>query len=224
MASGRTSFDPGMKRIRFSATYPDRFVHPLHRKIVDGTAITRAELLMWSPTPDATTLIWCDGTREATETVIDDIESLLVSTLVEDGDGTYAFLHQADYEFASALLDVVANARVIFLPPVVFSQTGAVTFEAVGESAALSTLYEALSQIGDVTIEQVRAFERGHAPSRLTDRQRAALKAAASVGYYDVPRTGTIADVAAELDCSSSTAGELVRKAEAAVIRDFLAR
>jgi len=218
------SFDAGMKRIQLSATYPDQLIHPLHRSITNGTAITRAELLMWSPTVDATTLLWCDGSREATETVIEDIDSLLVSNLVEDADGTYAFLRQDDYEFATSLLDVVANARVIFLPPVVFTQTGNVTFEAVGESEELSTLYEELSQLGDVTIEQVRAFERRHSPSRLTDRQRAALDAAASVGYYDVPRTGTIADVAAKLDCASSTAGELVRKAEAAVIRDFLSR
>nr|WP_084177415.1 helix-turn-helix domain-containing protein [Natrinema saccharevitans] len=45
---------------------------------------------------------------------------------------------------------------------------------------------------------------------------------AVTVGYYEIPRDGTIADIAAVLDCSQGTAGELVRKAEAAVIHDYM--
>ncbi len=216
----RTSFNGGMKRIQFSATYPERFVHPLHKEIIEQTSISRAELLMWSPTEDATTLFWCDGDREATEKAIENIDSLLVSNFVEDSDGMYAFLRQDDYEFAEALLDTIAGSRVIFLPPVAFLDTGAIQFEAVGETTALSTFHEELSELGDLTIKQVHEFERKHSPSRLTDRQEAALEAAVAVGYYEVPREGTIADIAGVLNCSTSTAGELVRKAEAAVIRN----
>ncbi|SFS45554.1 helix-turn-helix domain-containing protein [Halostagnicola kamekurae] len=215
----RTPFNGGMKRIQFSATYPKRFIHPLHQQIMERTSISRAELLMWSPTEDATTLFWCDGDREATEKAIAHIDSLLVSNFVVDNDGTYAFLRQSDYEFASALLDTIEGSNVIFLPPVVFLETGEVQFEAVGETAALSTFYEKLSELGELTIEQVHDFERKNSPSHLTDRQEAALEAAVSVGYYEVPREGTVADIAGVLNCSTSTAGELVRKAEAAVIQ-----
>lgn len=221
---GRTAGDSGMKRIQFSVTYSDRFVHPFQRRIMDGTPITRAELLMWSPTADATTLFWCDGDREATEAAIAGIDSLLVSNVVEDTDGTYTFLQQADYEFSTVLLETISESQVVFLPPVVFRETGEVLFEAVGESAALSAFHEDLSEFGDLTIEQVREFERAHSPSRLTDRQRAALDAAVAVGYYEVPREGTIADVASAIDCATSTAGELVRKAEAAVIEHYTPR
>jgi len=213
-----------MKRVQFSVTYPDRFVHPLQRRLVEMTPISRAELLMWSPTDDATTLFWCDGDREATEQLVTGLDSLLGHTAIDVSDGTCLFLRQADYEFAPALLETVADAAVIFLPPVVFLETGEVQFEAAGESAALSTFYEDLSDLGVVTVEQVHAFERRSTPSALTDRQRAALEAAVSVGYYEVPRNGTVADVAAVLECSSSTAGELLRKAEAAVVTGFLER
>jgi hypothetical protein len=219
---GRTILEGGMKRVQFSVTYPDRFVHPLQRRIVEGTPITRAELLMWSPTEDATTLFWCDGDRDATEAAVDGIDSLLVGNFVEDAGGTYAFLRQDDYEFARPLLETIADSRVIFLPPVVFFDTGDVRFEAVGEATALSRFHEELSELGDLAVERVREFARERSPSRLTDRQRAALEAAVSVGYYDVPRDGAVADVANALDCSSSTAGELLRKAEAAVIRDYV--
>lgn len=210
-----------MKRAQFSATYPDEFVHPLHQQIIDGGPITRAELLLWSPTADATTLFWCDGNPDATATAIDAIDSLVVSTLVEETDGTYAFLRQDAYEFAPALLDAIAAARVVFIPPVVFRESGTVRFEAVGEATELSAFHDELSELIDITVERVQEFERRESPSQLTGRQQAALDAAVSVGYYEIPRDGTLADVAARLGCSTSTAGELLRKAEAAVIRDY---
>ena len=215
---GRTATDSGMKRIRFSAAYPERLRHPLHRAIAGGSPISRAELLMWSPTADATTLLWFDGDRDATATAVDALDSLVASSLVSDANGTYAFLRQDDYEFPAALLDTVAASRVIFLPPVVFSESGDVRFEAAGAAAALSRFHDDLADLADLTIERVHEFERRRTPSRLTDRQRAALETAVSVGYYEVPREGTVADVAAALDCGTSTAGELLRKAEAAVV------
>lgn len=221
MQTVRISVTGGMKRIQFSVTYPEQLVHPLHQQIMEQTSISRAELLMWTPTEDATTLFWCDGGREAAERTVERIDSLLDSHFVEDDDGVYVFIQQDAYEFPTAVLDAIAGARVIFLPPVVFLDTGEVQFEAVGETTALSTFHGELSELGDLTIERVHEFERDDSASRLTDRQREALDAAVSVGYYDVPRNGTIADVAGVLDCSTSTAGELVRKAEAAVVRNY---
>lgn len=208
-----------MKRIQLSVTYPDRLRLPLHRRITESAPVTRVELLMWSPTDDATTLVWCDGDRAATEAVTDGVESLRARELVAETDGTYAFLRQDDYEFPAAILDTVAGAGVIFLPPVVFLDTGAVEFEAAGPTEALGRFHDELSALGDTRIERVQPFRRKHSPSGLTTRQRAALEAATTVGYYEIPREGTIEDVATALDCSKSTAGELVRKAEAAVIR-----
>lgn len=223
MSAPRRSYDGEMKRVQFSATYPDGLVHPLHRRVTDPGPVTRAELLTWSPTADATTLFWCDADADATASVVRAVDSLVETELVEDGEGTYAFLRQDGYEFAPAVLDAIAAASVVFLPPVAFLETGAVRFEAVGEAGALGAFHDALADLGDVAIERVHEFERSASPSRLTDRQRAALEAAVEAGYYELPRDGTIADVAAALDCSTSTAGELIRKAEAAVIREFVA-
>lgn len=211
-----------MRRIQFSATYPERLIHPLHQRLMEVESVTRVELLMWTPTGDPTTLAWCDGTRAATERIIEAIDSLLVSHLVEDVDGTYVFLQQADFEFSAALLDTIAASQIIFLPPVTFLASGEVKFETVGQTEALSTFHEELSELGELTIEQVHEFERQHSPSQLTDRQQEALEAAVSVGYYEVPREGTTVDIATVLDCSTSTAGELVRKAEATVIQNTL--
>ncbi|AKU08867.1 MULTISPECIES: helix-turn-helix domain-containing protein [Haloferax] len=211
-----------MKHAQFSVDYPDRLVHPLQRGMMRDSPVDRAELLMWSPTADATTLFWFDGDRDAADALVSGVDSLVRAHFVEGAEGTYGFLHQRDYEFADPLLGVVADARVIFLPPVVFHATGSVRFEAVGEVSALSAFYDDIAALGDLTVERVKPFDRRRSPSQLTDRQRAALETAVSAGYYEIPREGSVADVADALDCSTSTAGELLRKAEATVLREFV--
>ncbi len=50
-------------------------------------------------------------------------------------------------------------------------------------------------------------------------RQRAAVRAAVDLGYYDQPRRATHGDVAERLGCAASTASEYLRKAEAKLVR-----
>jgi predicted DNA binding protein len=208
-----------MKRVTCTVGFPEGHVHPVQRAVAEEGPVTRAELLTWSPTADATALLWCDADREATASVVSTVGSVVERHLVADGDdGTYAFLRQDGYEFSDALLAAIAECRVLFLPPVVFHESGAVAFEAVGESRAVSDFHAALTEVGEVTVERVRAFERDRSRAELTARQRAALEAARELGYYEVPREASVADVATALDCSTSTAGELLRRAEAAVV------
>lgn len=210
-----------MRRARLSVTYPEELRHPLHRAVETSAVLSRAEVVTWSPTPDATTLVRCDGPPAATERALAAVESVTTSHLVATADaGTYAFLQQERYELADALLAVVADARVAFLPPVTFLADGAVRVVAVGETAALADLHDALAEEGTVTVERVRPVAPEATPAGLTDRQTAALKAAVAVGYYEVPREGGVADVADRLGCATSTAGELLRKAEGSVVRD----
>ena len=137
--------------------------------------------------------------------------------VAEDG-GTYAFVHQTAYEFDDAMLSVVTDATVVFLPPVTFRDDGTAAVEAVGQSDGLSDLYDRLRTTLDADLERVRQFRRRDSAAALTDRQREALRAARAVGYYDVPRPAGVSAVADELDCGTSTAGELLRKAEAALV------
>lgn len=48
----------------------------------------------------------------------------------------------------------------------------------------------------------------------LTDRQRTVIETAWEQGYYDVPRTATTDDLAAELDLDASTVAEHLQRAE----------
>jgi len=194
----------------------------MHRELIAVEGLSRAELLMWGPTETVTTLFWYDGPKAAVRELLSAVDSIETSTLVDAGEGTYAFISQSEYELADAVLELVAAAELIFLPPVTFFEGGDVRFEAVGESAALSEFYAGLSRVLETGIERVQEFRRQGSTARLTARQRAALEAAVEVGYYAVPRTGDTAAVADALDCEPSTAGELIRKAEARVITDYV--
>lgn len=209
-----------MKRVTFALTYPRDRAHPMHRRLMDGDGASRADLLTWGPTGSVTTLFWYDGDEEAVGRLVDAVDSVSTASLTAGGDGTYAFVRQTEYELDSAVLGLVARARVAFPPPVTFLDTGTVRFDAVGEAESVSEFHAGLDGTLDVTVERVNEFERARSPTGLTERQRDALEAAVAVGYYAVPRTGSVADVASALDCAPSTAGELLRRAESTVMAD----
>jgi len=210
---------PGVKRAEFRVTYPADRMHPLHRAVAETDGVSRMALLMWGPTETVTTLSWYDADPATVRGLLAAVESATTTDLVAEDGGTYAFVHQTAYEFDDAVLSLVADAAVVFLPPVTFRADGTATVEAVGRPAGLGDLYDRLRDALDAELARVRPFRRRGAGATLTDRQRAALQAATAVGYYEVPRSAGVAAVADELDCAPSTAGELLRKAEAAVVR-----
>ena len=57
--------------------------------------------------------------------------------------------------------------------------------------------------------------------SLLTDRQQEILDTATDLGYYRVPREATHEDIAADLDLSTTTVGEHLRKIEARMLSEI---
>jgi len=212
-----------MDRATFRVRYPPERAHPIHRAIAGDGPVTRGDVLLWGPTSSVTTLSWYDAGVDAVGDLLAAVDSVVARRLVEGDGGTYAFVHQAAYELDETVLDLVADAPVVYPPPVTFHDDWTARFEAVGESAALAALHDALAETLAVTVERVRPFERAGSTAALTDRQREALAVGVELGYYDVPRTAAVSDVAEALDCARSTAGELLRKGEGAVVRAVLA-
>ena len=212
-----------MRRVSFRVDYSAARRHALHDRLVASDGVDRADLLVWGPVGAATQFQWFDADPETAAALLDAVPEVTHRRLVAgDGDGTYAFTRQSGFGFDPDLLAVVAEADVAFLPPVSFHGDGTVGFDAVGEPGRLSALHDAVADYAAVDVEAVRDFHRGGAPAALTDRQRAALDAAVAAGYYEIPREGSVADVADALDCATSTAGELLRKAEARVVTDLV--
>lgn len=211
-----------MKRVTFRVRYSERTAQPTHRRILGESPVSRVELLMWGPMANLTTLSWFDAAPDAVRAVLDGVESVAAYDLLGGEDGTYAFVTRSEYEFDASLVDLVSQSGVAFLPPVTFHDTGEAVFDAAGDRTRLGEFYAALTDRLDATVGRVRPFRRGSTGAVLTDRQRSALAAAAEVGYYDVPRSGSVSEVADRLDCATSTAGELLRRAESALVAAHL--
>jgi predicted DNA binding protein len=86
-------------------------------------------------------------------------------------------------------------------------------FEAFGDRLDASGLrYELLSVV-----------HRDASSGLLTDRQRECLDVAWRMGYFEVPRDCTLAEVADTLDVDTSTVSETLRRGTARVLERFLA-
>lgn len=204
------------------ATYDREHAQPTHRAVMTDGAVSRSELLVWGPQMETTTLSWFDAEPPAVERLLQRVDTVSESHLVAGDGGSYAFTERDDTEFDSAVLSCIADSRVVFVPPLSFHENGEIRIEVVGEQSSLAAFFDALGDLVDVGIEAVHTFDRHGQAATVTDRQREALSAAAAVGYYEIPRTGSVEDVATELDCAHSTAGDLLRKAESAVVQGFL--
>ena len=93
----------------------------------------------------------------------------------------------------------------------------------------LTTTRERLGELRDLLdaagvafdLEYVREFEPD-ADGPLTDRQREVLLAARELGYYDVPRTATLTEVAGALGIAKATASDTLHRAESHVVDIFV--
>lgn len=122
--------------------------------------------------------------------------------------------------FVRRVVGSLTAPRVIVDKPIVY-RDGAVHLQLVGPNEALGEAVAGLPEAVDVTVRAVGTYhpEAGRAVESLSERQREAVGAALSLGYYEHPRRATHADVADRLGCAPSTAGEHLRRAEAKLVR-----
>lgn len=162
----------------------------------------------------------------ASQPVVDGLrESPLVqeaSATAFDGErfGILARVRREANELVEAVFATVTSPGLIVLKPVIY-RDGRVHGRLLGVDETLQQTIDTLPAVVDVEVRAVRSVgsePRGGA-WQLTDRQRAALRAALRCGYYAEPRTATTRDVAAALECAPSTASEHLRKAEARLVR-----
>ncbi|WP_336327130.1 helix-turn-helix domain-containing protein [Halovenus sp. HT40] len=162
---------------------------------------------------------------EPLETAIEDNEDIRqYELIVEDETNVYAFLHVSEHEILSELLAITEEHALLLEPPFRFTERG-VRVTVAGEQAALQEAFDEVSDRIAVDVEWMGGYspDRTDTLGRLTHRQREALSTAHELGYYETPREVSFEEVAAELDCASSTANELLRRAESKIIDSILA-
>ena len=213
-----------MKSLRLVLRYAPAAQHPMHRFMTEHDAIEREWLVAWnlSVEDDITyALFYVVGEPGPYEKAIAAVETNAGYDLtpVHDG-GFYAYVRERDTERFRRFRAAFEQPSVMVVPPLSYRPHGVLTFDVVGEPTALEAVLDELPEGITAEVREVGEYDArpGALAADLTARQREALVAAREVGYYEVPREGSVADVADVLDCAPSTASNPLQKAEARLI------
>ncbi|MCT9097325.1 helix-turn-helix domain-containing protein [Haloarchaeobius sp. HME9146] len=152
-------------------------------------------------------------------------DEVLQHDMVSAGaDQYYVFVNVAEQESVSALLQILDEHRLLLDPPLRVTDDG-LCVTVAGDGDALQAAFADVTDVEvPIEVEWTGGYRPGEpaALSRLTDRQREALEAAHSLGFYETPREASFEDIGEALSCSPSTANELLRRAEARVVSSLL--
>lgn len=99
---------------------------------------------------------------------------------------------------------------------------GRASWELTTTSDSLGRLRDRLEAAGvEFELASVTSFEAREASGVMTDRQLEVLLAARDLGYYDVPRSATLTDVADSLGVAKATASDTLHRAESHLVDWF---
>lgn len=98
------------------------------------------------------------------------------------------------------------------------------SFEQAGTQDSISEAIADLEAAGlSITLERLRDYRHQETPlDALTERQQEILEIAYELGYYDVPRDSSTAEIAAELNIDDSTVVERIQRAEHNLLETLL--
>jgi AraC-like DNA-binding protein len=122
--------------------------------------------------------------------------------------------------------DAFADRQLIVVPPIQFDDAAGMEMTIVGDGGDIHDTLDQVPSEVDVTVNEIGTYVRrgGTLVGTLTDRQLAAANTALQPGYCEIPREGTLDDVADELGCSESTVSVLLRRAERDILTHVLDR
>ncbi|MFB6166028.1 MAG: helix-turn-helix domain-containing protein [Haloarculaceae archaeon] len=144
-------------------------------------------------------------------------------SLLRTTDGQQLWLHYRPSELLREVFAVYRERPVSWQFPLEHcyeGETMVIRDSMAGPKAELSDLVAAYRAIDGlaVHVERVDRYDPtvGRLYGALSERQREVFRAAYRRGYYRVPRGVTHEELAAELECSASAVGRILRRVEAA--------
>lgn len=196
----------------------------------DDLAFHREEVLSWHVDPDTgrvrfLSLIVCD--RDAARETANDLDLVHRFDITPvDEDTFYAYAVMDVRAADESLMGAFDQPGLVLVPPIVYTGRETVHVTVLGEPDALAGLLERFPDGMNIDVERVSDHQRKAETlaGRLTARQFEAMATARDIGYYDVPRNGSLAEVATELECSESAASTLLRTIESELVDAALGR
>ena len=212
-----------MKSVRVALEYTDETIHPMHAFVCESPHVEREVVLQEKTTEGVTTmLLYVEGDADEYESILASVPLVDEFYLVPDGDGAfYLYVRETMRDAETRLAAAFERGTVMVVPPVEIRPDRTLRLRMVGRSDDLQAVLDDVPEGVAVDVLEVGTYSKV-VGSPLTDRQREAVEVAREVGYYDLPRTGGIEEVADGLGCAISTASDLLRRAEARLVSDLL--
>lgn len=218
-----------MKYLRLTLREPPEWRNPMHTFVMDHPEMERTQLLDWNTNDPAIDvfLFRVVGALDPYVAALEDAPFVLgYETARIDASSFYVCVEHETRDVDEQFRAPFLQQRTLIIPPIEFTEHGETLVSLVGRTDEVQVVVDEIPDEIDVEIDEVGDYDRGlsaHA-SVLTDRQFAAIEAAQEVGYYDVPREGSVEDVADALGCAPSTASNHLRKAESELIGQVVER
>jgi hypothetical protein len=212
-----------MHTARVALRIPPEQLHPMHALVCESPGISRETILERDARGELTTLLLhVDGDRAVYEERLATVPQVRDwTTDSADGGGFYVYVRTALRDREAGYREALDRDSVLIVPPVELRDDRTVRQTMVGESEQLTAALGGLPGGIEVEVLRTGSYDRRDGAA-LSGRQREALEAAWAAGYYDLPREGGIEAVAERLDCASSTASDLLRRAERRLVAEAL--
>ncbi|MFC4542880.1 helix-turn-helix domain-containing protein [Halosolutus amylolyticus] len=214
-----------MKTVRLTLQHDAETVHPMHRFVADHDAFEDYRMVHgnFSGADEHAFIFHVVGDPDVYETALSEFGGVESYDLTRTGDRSFSvYVRDVPDDVGNQLIETFSGGSLVPLPPLEYRSDWSVRFSVVGEPEDLK---RALAQIPDgiePTVDGVGEYDGSDAVTgALTARQREALRVGRDLGYFDVPRSASVEDVAAELDCAPGTAAEHLRKAAATVMDEL---
>lgn len=218
-----------MRYLEVSVLHAPEDRHLMHQFVVEHEAYEITRLLyrfQYSDTEHAA-LFHVEGPVEPYEQALSEESSIQEFEVDSCQDRSfYLYVREAMGPDSREFADAFAQPGLIVLTPIEYRSDGTVRLTAVGPAKTVQAAVNAVPETMGVDVCSVGEFALGRLDPRLelTQRQVDAVSEAVACGYYSEPRSATLEDVAAGLDCSTGTAGELLRRAERTVMTHLVER
>ena len=214
-----------MRYVKVSVIPTEGDIDPVASAIDAHPSLTRESILHISRLNDGTAVLLTQirGEEGALDSVLASSEEVLSYDVYPQQDGLQAYVHTEPTAAAASLLELEQEHEFVLDMPIEYGPDGGLKVAVIGREETVRRAIEDIPEGIRVELEQLSDYdpELRELSSLLTDRQQELLDTATDLGYYEVPRQATHQDIADELDLSTTTVGEHLRKIEARMLSEI---
>jgi predicted DNA binding protein len=214
-----------MRYVKVSLIPTEGDIDPVSGEIQQEPSLTREAILHINRLNDGTVVLLTQlrGDKDALLGILEDHPAVISYNVSSVRDGLQAYIHAEPTRIASGLLSLTQQHEFVLDTPIEYGPEGGFRVALIGQEETVRRAIEDVPEGIRVELEQLSDYdpELRELSSLLTDRQREILNTAADLGYYEVPRRATHQDIADELDLSTTTVGEHLRKIEARMLSEI---